>query len=177
MASFEQLFKFKKSARRLEALPYYDCGEKVLTERFMRGEIFEDKEHQEWCKSLREWASAGMTVERVRVFPATPGDYNLFELEAFKQSWLAGEKIYYAQEADFAAAKKDCGAKELQDFWLLDDEKVLLMNYDEDNDFVGCKLASENIDKYIELYQQISEKALPLPEVLKRLRKNIKLEL
>ncbi|MFD9890647.1 DUF6879 family protein [Amycolatopsis sp. NPDC059027] len=122
---------FKRSAWRLETLPAYKVGpEEGGLERFLATGEAEPPTH--WYEELREHAAAGRTVGRVHTLTPPLSDYLRWEFTAYPGSVDAGEDV---RILDYSRTPNP-GLPD-QDFWLFDDEVVVLMHYEADGTQVG----------------------------------------
>jgi len=93
-------------------------------ERWLRGEADPTEGLDDWLDLMRELTSSGRAVRRARVVTLPPTDYVRFEAAAVPASHAAGEEIHYMSRADAAGLPE-------HDFWLLDDDRVLIMHFDD----------------------------------------------
>ena len=169
--NFDEMFVFENEALRLSVLPFYDCGEIEDVKSFMNGKTFDDSFNKEWRDSLAAWKKEGKNIQRIRVLPEKTNDYNRYETMVWIFNSLAGEEHLFIKESDY---KEILNSFNLNgDFWILDKTKVLALYYDKNNDYMGSKIITENSDKYLEFYNNLLDKCLPLETVLKNVRQNI----
>jgi hypothetical protein len=161
---------FKRSAFRLETLDSYDVArEDEDFRRFLSGEPLPLDHNEEWCDQVRAAAQEGRTYERIQLLPAALTPYLRYEIEwGYVFNAVAGEHIAIVP----ANAPSDTRALATRDFWLFDDETVLLMHYDETNKPTG--VTSLKDEKEVAVYRRIrdelSDHATPLKEFLASLR-------
>lgn len=172
---FDEYFKFEKSALRLEVLPYYRCGETQSVKDYMNGLPFNVNQYKEWNDFLESCKKQNKIVKKIRVLPDKINDYNLFELRTFENNHLHGGEECYVSVKIYNEILNKYKIKSCQEYWLLDDKDVLLMFYDDDNDYKYCKKTKENLELYCNIIHDLEKKSTPLEEVLKKTRENIKI--
>jgi hypothetical protein len=141
-----------RSAFRLELLDQYEVasdGGEVA--RYLAGEPGPDlAQKNPWLDHLRRERAAGIRRYRVHVLttPLTP--YLRYECEwGYAPNSNAGEEIYIVDQAEQAAPLV---LPVNTDFWLLDDEHVLLMHYDEAGRLLGCEpLPDDQTSVYVKV--------------------------
>lgn len=125
------LCTFRRSAFRLEVQPFYAISEeRPEFGRFLAGSPRPPSEigwWKAWLDQVAGLARQGRTVSRVRVIDEHPTDYQRWMLWADPWYAAAGERISYmtrrrAYEVGLPAA----------DWWLLDDERAVIMAFDDD---------------------------------------------
>lgn len=125
---------------RLETLDRYTSGsDGGDVARYLAGEAAPDPARKEpWLKRLRDERAQGRLRQRVHVVRGPLGPYLRYECEwGYASNEEAGEDIGIldlAEQARPAVLDID------QDFWLIDDEIVVLMHYDQDGRFVGAEV-------------------------------------
>jgi hypothetical protein len=128
---------FHTSAWRLEALPAYGTPESdpAFAAWLAAGQLqplAERPAKQAWMAAVREAVAAGKQLGRVHVLrqPLTP--YLAYELQTYPENVDAGEDVRIADLDEHPElARLDV------DFWLLDDQFALLMDYDPQGRFLG----------------------------------------
>lgn len=122
---------FKRSAFRLETLPVYRVGpEEHEFEQFLATGRVEPA--HDWHDELRAHAAAGRTVGRVHVITPPLSDYLRYEFACYEGNVEAGEDI---RILDFSRTPNP-GLPD-HDFWMFDDEVIVLMHYAEDGTQLG----------------------------------------
>lgn len=132
---------FQRTAFRLEVRDSYDVeAERVSLARYLAGEPGPDPDRTSpWLDELRADTAAGKRWQWVHVVRGPLSDYLRYEFEwgyAINIHAGADVRILDLAERSPAAALPD------QDFWLLDDEAVLIMRYDERGHFLGADPAT-----------------------------------
>lgn len=129
---YGSLFTFEHTAFRLEVQPFYTVDyELESVAAFVAGQPVpptEVPELAQWFDYLREQTDAGRTIERVRVQPDPPTDYQRWERYVGRWNAGAGERIGYITPERAAAA----GIPIEHDWWLFDSKRILRMEFDED---------------------------------------------
>jgi len=160
---------FKRSAFRLETLDSYDVERHNEDfRRFLTGEPLPLGRNEKWCEQIRTAVQDGKTYERIHVLPAALTPYLRYEIEwGYVFNADAGEQIA------LVPADALVNAESLADFWLFDDETVLLMHYDETNKPAGVTNIrdEEEVAIYRGIRDQLRSQATPLKEFLASLRK------
>lgn len=132
----ELLAGFSRSAFRLEAQPEYAVTEeREALERFLAGVPGRPSDYgwwQDWLDMIRSLAAERRIFSRVRVLAEPLTDYQRWESWGDPWHVRAGERICYLpwSRATRIGLPVEC------DWWLLDGERVILM------DFSGGELAS-----------------------------------
>lgn len=152
----EYFSSFKRSAFRLEVLQEYDVSyEEKAFENFVKTGVVDQEINSQWHDILADANNRGAVVNRVRVVEKPFSDYLKFELELYKQNVLAGENIFVVDKSQLDTAID-------YDFWLFDDEVVLILQYDQDGKYLGFEKKSKNIDLFIDAKNTLLEKAVKL---------------
>ena len=96
-------------------------------------------------QAIRDERAAGIRTSRVKVMSAQPTLYEIYACEwgydynqILVDGVMTGEEIYIWDLAEHWLPRE---LEELPDFWLLDDQLVILMHYDELSRFVGIEQA------------------------------------
>lgn len=122
----------KKSLFRFEALQQYDVGVDDLS----------DAEMMPWWEFIKNKTSKeNVIMQRVRLVTYPMTEYTKKELEVHKKSVTYGDDIRIVEGDVFT---------DIKDFWLVDDEICLEMNYDENGTWLGFEI-SNDIEKYIKI--------------------------
>lgn len=161
---------FAVSAFRLELLPAYDVdAEKEEFAAYLRGDAFGNTENQDWVAYVEKCREAGKSIGRVHIIPRQLTDYLQFEIDwGYKYSALAGEDIRFVFADELPA---DISPKVLNDFWLFDEEQVLIQNYDSSGRWLGADLMTDpsEIRKVCQLRSRILELSFPMEQLPARL--------
>jgi hypothetical protein len=166
---------WRRSSFRLEALDQYTIDfEREEFEAFLRGDPLpppNPPEFDEWLVQLREERAAGRIRSRVHAIagPLTP--YLHYEIDwAYKGNAAAGEDIRMIHSASWETSPFGV---QPPDFYLLDDERVILMAYDEVGHWLGGDIIAEphQVAGYRRLRDLAMEAACPLAEYLAALRR------
>jgi hypothetical protein len=137
---FGQLLRtFKRSAFRFETLDAYAVGyERAAFDLFLAGRP-EPPPWQDWLDQVSAQIRQGKTVGRVRVMAEPPTDYQRWMLWA--QPWYAraGEDMRYLPRSQAAALRLPLEV----DWWLLDDERLILMYFTSTGEIAGKVMITE----------------------------------
>jgi len=139
---------FTSSAFRLETLASYDVGsDGGDVARYLRGESAPDPSRKDaWLARLRREAAEGKQRQRVHVWRGPLSPYLRYEAEwGYLPNVMAGEDV---RVLDLAERSRPDDLVD-HDFWLLDDQMVVRMHYDERGCFVGAEvLADADLPRY-----------------------------
>jgi hypothetical protein len=155
---FASLFQsFKESAFRLETMDRYTVPEEAEEyQRFLSGGLVPTTADSEWAQFVRNSTSQGKLIQRVHVIvlPLTP--YLKYEIEwGYVYTSAAGEDIYLLDRATLSPE-----LRELKDFWLFDDETLVVVRYDSEGRFLqgeredSVELVRAHIDARARLVSQ-----------------------
>jgi hypothetical protein len=141
---WRQLATFERSAWRFEQQPSYAIGyEQKIIDDFLAGHPSPpDTVLEEWMTQVAEQTAAGKTVGRVRIIDEPMTDYQRWLKWLDAWNLKSGETIdyltrRYAREVGLLPA---VGAS---DWWLFDDERLMLMIFDEAGRRVRVELLTD----------------------------------
>lgn len=141
-AEFGELLRSSSTACRLEAQPQYAVTEeRDALERFAAGSPLPPSEYgwwQEWLDMIHDLTRQGKRVERVRVLSEPASLYQRWECWGDKWHLDAGEHISYLPRS--RALEIDLP---LQDWWLLDLARIVVMRFDAGGELTGRKMVTE----------------------------------
>lgn len=165
------LDEWKTSLFRLEALDRYQVdAEQPLLSAYLRGERVRpyDAGLEEWLELRRQEYAAGKRRMRVHAIagPVTP--YLAFEIEwAYIACAKAGEDIRLAHWRSWAESPF---RHQPPDFYVLDDARVVVMEYSAERRWVGGQLitAAAEAEPWLRLRDLAISAAVPLTEYLER---------
>ncbi len=129
------------------------------------------KEWQKWIKSLKSAQAKGIAVQRIRVIPKQLPDYIKYEIDSWQEfSVKNGEQIFFLDEDEYQKAVSESGF-EAKDFWLFDDERLLIFNYNKNNQFTGDIQIADNgmINRYREMKCKLLKRSTPMDSFIKKL--------
>ncbi len=166
LKEFASLFEhFRQSAFRLETLDHYLVPqEEMLYAQFLRGETPPPSGNEDWCQLVRRNIRAGKVMERVHVVPTPLSQYVKFEIAwGYVHNAAAGEKVYLLNRSDLTEGKAALG-----DYWLFDDNTLVLMEYGEDGRFIGVSRESDptTVARYVEAACVLKSLSMSLGEYL-----------
>jgi hypothetical protein len=140
-SGFERGTLFERSAYRLELLDWYTspATERRLA-RFLAGEKVTAAERASWLATVRSARAAGATMSRVHVVAEPLSDYLRYELNCYESSVAAGEDIRILP-AGLAAG---LGLPSF-DYWLFDDDRVVVQHYGERGAWLGASLVTDRV--------------------------------
>jgi hypothetical protein len=145
------LHGFTESAWRLETLPAYDVPqEKERIAAFLRGERLPDDYESAWMRKIANHVCKGRTVGRVRILTRPLSDYLRLEFMHYRHHVRAGEDI---RVLDVTGRENPLDG--IQDFWMFDSARIVLMNYKSDGTQTGRELYEGDPAAYNE-YRRIA---------------------
>lgn len=137
--------RYKRSAYRQEMLDWYDvASDGGDVARYLAGRPG-PADNDAWREFLQQEKTEGKRRYRVHVLSRPLSPYLRYECEwGYVPNVAAGEEIRILDLTDIErpAALVD------DEFWVLDDELVLIMKYDEEGRFLGAEVP-EDIDPYL----------------------------
>jgi hypothetical protein len=98
-----------------------------------------------WLALVAAATASGRIIERVRIAARPLSDYTRFEFAAYPENVAAGEKIRVLERRLLQGADRTWAD---DDFWIFDDETVVLLGYDEDRRFLRAEQVG-NVDPYL----------------------------
>lgn len=129
----QALATYRRSAWRFEQQASYWLGyERAQFERFLAGDPespADNPDLKSWFDRVRRWVAQGRTIGRVRVVDDPPTDYQRWMMWMDRWNRDAGETIQYLTRAAAreAAVLPQAGT---EDWWLFDDERLVLTFFD-----------------------------------------------
>ena len=164
----------KKSIFRLEGRAEYKIPqEQENLKKWKLGELNleNDKEWQSWMKLLKSAGAKGIKPQRVRVVPKPLSDYIKYEVDTWqKYSVKNGEEFFFMDEKEYQVIIAEFGFGP-KDFWLFDDEKLLIMNYGKAGQFLGDILITNGgmVKRYCDLKLKLLQKSMSLASFVKKM--------
>ncbi|GAA4241542.1 hypothetical protein GCM10022254_70810 [Actinomadura meridiana] len=134
----------RRSAFRLETRDRYNVpAEQERVRRFLAGD---PDEHfllgaHSWGEMTRVAVREGRPFTRVRVVSVPLGDYSRYALWSAQGNLGAGEEIQYLDRE--RAAALGLPVRPPHDAWLLDEERVAVLHFDDDDQPLGAELLDE----------------------------------
>jgi hypothetical protein len=172
LEEFGKLFtSFQSSAFRLEAREIYTVDEEAETlELFLSGQPLRPDPDRAWTQVVASAIAAGKTMARVHLVtgPLTP--YLRYEFEwGYPYNSHAGEQIYILEHP---APSELFGNLPRDDFWLFDDNVVVVVNYDDEGRFLGADKVTDpdNLERYRATRDVALREAVSFSEYLARQR-------
>lgn len=163
----------KHSIFRLQVRPEYKIpGEQEAIAKWKQGEIAaaNTKEWRDWQKTLKTTIEKGIAIQRVRIIPEKLTDYIKFEIDTWREySIKNGEELLFLDNDEFQKIITGCGFGP-KDFWLFDNQYLLIFNYDKAGKFTGDVAITDGgmIKRYCELKSKLIEAAQPMESYLKK---------
>jgi hypothetical protein len=134
-----QLAGARSSLFRVEACPNPELGEEAEDfARFLAGNPTPPDEmpwYRPWVEQVRKWTDQGIALTRVRILAEPPTGYQRWLL--WGAPWFSelGERIWYINRS----MAEHVGLP-LEDWWLIDDERVIVMRFTPDGEVSGYEL-------------------------------------
>ena len=136
---------FRRSAFRLETRDSYALGyEAVDFARFLAGSPVPPPEldwWRPWLDRVTRFTREGKMVSRVRILAEPPTDYQRWQLWAAPWHIAAGEDIRYMTRG----AAEGIGLPLPHDWWLLDDQRVIVMRFTDDGEIESKSLITDPV--------------------------------
>jgi hypothetical protein len=154
------LASFRTSAFRLETRDLYQVEqERQWFEGFCRGEPLPEltPENDSWLRLVADKTAAGAGMTRVHIVRRPPSQYVQFELALQVSSVAAGEQIHIVERGTHPELDRAD-----TDFWLFDDQVVVVVHYDDQGRFIGTEQTRE-----VAPYCALRDLALTLGEPLR----------
>lgn len=130
----EQLKTFEREAFRLEILDEYNIPASAENLRaFLAGEPQPVDYNRGWVETVRAATQAGKRMYRVHIVSRPLTDYLRYELGwGYVKNMTGGEEFFILDTTD-----KPNPLPAAPDFWLFDEKKPVVMEYDESGAFLG----------------------------------------
>ncbi|WP_062994149.1 DUF6879 family protein [Nocardia mikamii] len=135
--------------------------------RFLNGEPDDNAWFESWGQLVRETTGRGVRVTRVRVVTVPHVDYQRWSLTFAALNTEAGEDIRYLP-------RHLAGAVPADDFWLLDDERVVFNLVDENGRAAGASALTTDpwiVDRCRQVKTRLWQLATPYTEYAVDLRR------
>lgn len=116
-------------------------------------------ENDEFLKKIAAHVSAGRRIYRVVVADRPISEYLRYELTAFLMHVAAGEEVYVV----WRDAHPDL-TRLVEDFWMLDEQLVAIMLYDDEKAFIEAVQPIDPIEVYVALRDLAMKYATPLEQ-------------
>jgi hypothetical protein len=147
-AEFGEQFDYQRTARRTELQPqYWVAGERASFEWFLAGRpapFPEVEGAQAWLEEAAERKDAGILVQRIRVHQDPPTDYQRWLRLSDPQYLAAGDRIDYLSTAE--ADKAGLLGVAARDWWLFDDERLVVLTHDEEGRRIHAELITDELE-------------------------------
>jgi len=154
-----------RSCFRLETLPQYLVPQEA--EEFAAWRAGNPKQprtpdNSAWLAELEQIVARGIRWYRVHILDHPLSDYSRFELAGYGESQAVGQQTYIADRRDHAQL-----ADMHEDFWLMDDEIVVRMVYDDEGHFLRPEPV-DDASAYVRMKDVSMACAEPLDDYLTR---------
>ena len=166
------LRKVERSVSRLETLSSYSApGEAEMLRAFNEGHPMPPRnpDTDPWLRMVADSVQAGRRWSRVHVLERPLSDYLRFEILGYQGNVVAGEDVRIADRADVPETLSVLTS----DFWLLDDEVAVVMEYDGD----GRRLSMEptrDVGDFVEQRDTAIEHSVPLLDYIPSVRDELR---
>jgi hypothetical protein len=154
---------FRRSAFRLECLPAYDVTEDAERESFRLWLAGERPQGQErgWPELVATAVAAGKSMRRVRMVETPLTEYQRFQFGwGYPANVAAGEAIYILDHRPEGLL--------MVDFWLFDDETVVVLEYDDAGHFLRPVVA-ESLGPFRQARDKALKSCVPFREYERKL--------
>lgn len=156
---FKALACTRKRAFHLEQRDVYNvAGEDEPFGRWLSGEPDDYAWHADWLGFVRQATAAGVRVQRVRLASVPHSDYVRWGLEVSRLNVRAGEDIRYLPRHLTEGIQLPA-----EDFWLLDDDALILSVFSADGRTGGFAWPSDPalLGQCVAVRDQVLERAIP----------------
>ncbi|MFD9890598.1 DUF6879 family protein [Amycolatopsis sp. NPDC059027] len=153
--------EFKRSAFRLETLQTYTIpSEQASFQRFLAGKPQLEGYGKAWHELIQNHVEAGRSVQRAKIVRRPLTDYSRYLL-----SWGVPANINAGEDYQILDLTDRTVDLPEQDFWLFDDETVLLLNFNPDGTLRDRALAdAADLDQYRRWRDLALSEAVPWSE-------------
>jgi hypothetical protein len=169
LEEFSALFeRFERSAFRVEARGRYDVDEeREEFAKFLEGKGLRPRtaETDPWLELVAAAKGAGRLIERVRIVGQPLTDYTRFEFAAYCDNKAAGEKVQVRPRTALTDADQGWAS---EDFWIFDEQLVVVLQYDAEGRFLGADEA-QDIGPYLDAKQRALSLAVDFEEFVAEL--------
>lgn len=157
---------FTRTQFRLEGLRAYNVEtEKPVIEQYLAGEPTRDMvSKMTWLEKFTDEARRGLHRQRLRVLRPPLGDYERFECEwGYVYNVPAGEDVRVLELAPDDTREVADLANSTEDFYLVDEEFLVPMYYDETGAPIGWDVITEPeaIERYRRIVAALVAEAVP----------------
>lgn len=161
---------FSRSAFRLECLPIYSVeSEREQFDAYLRGDSSANTGNRQWVDYVSNRIAEGKEIARVHIIPRDLTDYLRFEIDwCYSCNANAGESVRFIFEDELP---NELSPRKLADFWLFDDEAVLIQRYGDDGRWLRSDILTDpdQVQTVCELRDRLIALSFPLTELAARL--------
>ncbi|GAA4529726.1 DUF6879 family protein [Amycolatopsis samaneae] len=152
---------YKRSAFRLETKQVYIVpGLEDPIKQFLAGEPMPKEFNADWHETVRGYVAAGKTMQRAKIVRRPLTDYSRYLL-----SWGVPGNVEAGEDYQILDLTDRTVDLPEQDFWLFDDETVLLLNFNADGTFRDREIADPaDLDQYRRWRDLALSEAVPWSE-------------
>ncbi|MEU0989541.1 DUF6879 family protein [Streptomyces sp. NPDC005953] len=155
----------QQEAWRLETLPVYRVSdEEEVIRRFLAGQPVVREDSQPWYDQIKAYGASGRTVGRVHVLTRPLTDYLRFEFDHYRFNVEAGEDVRILDVTD-----RPNPVRGVQDFWMFDRKRVVLMHYEEDGTQINREVYEGDVEPFRECQRIAVAESVPFEEYVKGL--------
>ena len=163
----EEWLKARNNIFRLETLPKYNVPEDlILFQKWKKNKLDVNSVFSAWFKNLRKTKQKGIKIHRVRVIKLPFSDYLKYEIDVWKHSIQNGEEIYLLKDKDYKNISEYFNF-EIEDFWVFDDEKIVIFHYRKGNLANEELVSKDEIKNYKDLKNRLLKHAVPMNYFIK----------
>lgn len=143
-----QLGTFRRAARRAELQrEYWVAGERASFEWFLAGRPAPSPEVEgtrAWLEQSAQRSARGARIERIRIHRNPPTDYQRWLRTLDERYTAAGDTIRYLTETE--ADKAGLLAVAARDWWLFDDERLMVLTHDAEGRRIHTELITDEAE-------------------------------
>jgi hypothetical protein len=154
---------FKRSVFRLENLDTYTTAhEQDRVARYLAGEEFQPPADSSWNEQMAGRVAAGCQWAKVHVLRDPTSAYFRYAAE-----WSWPNSSAYGQDVRILDLVRRSQPDDVpdEDFWIIDDEVVVRMHYDNDGRWQGADLAPvDDLPRYVLAKKRAYEMAVPFEQ-------------
>lgn len=159
MTLLETLDQAKNSLFRFEYLQSFSVHSEIeLWDTWQKERRINEECMKEWWQYLANKKQNGVNMQRVSFVRLPLSPYKEMEIEIFKKTLPYGDGIRIITEDKFNKLNII-----LQDFWLIDESKVVDLHYDIEGKWLGFDV-SDDVTKYLKAKRSLLANSMPLLE-------------
>lgn len=164
MDLYDYLKKSKKSLFRFEALQDYQVEEEEKDfQLFIESGKVDLTGMKDWLDFVKSNHEIRIKMQRVRLVRLPLTEYTKFGIPAYESEVKLGEEVRILEED----AEDKTGIQ--KDFWLIDDNIVIIMKYNQNGKYEGFEVKDSGIEEYLAGKNYLLNNSIPLAEFLSKI--------